>query len=405
MKEKLKAVFLLICSMIFFFSGCSPRAKTEPPKTLADKPLAAFQNELLDLAFETATMIPLDPHIKDRARTQEKVVAASLQLDQPHLALRYIEKIENWRRGAAYGDLAFYKAKRGDTHDVHQYLNLAGQIAESTEDWRKDTIKVKIAKTHVLLGQIQQAGQFAQGVVDFESGKVDGVKAMTADQDSFDDQVKALEALIASGNFDMIKNALEAYTELFNRFYDDLERRSPVEEKIKISWNKVPLFIRVELLMSLAGFALDHEDSGKALDLVNEAHIIMEGTEWPLEYQIPLMAKLDLLRFRCGDQQKAKADADTLLTLFQSERKKIVNIYRAGAIRPLAEAYQSMGDAVAALTVYKFAINEGIENPNSRPRAEDLTATLISMAIHGVEPDDGLWTLIRQIKAGLADPW
>jgi hypothetical protein len=405
MRENLKLLFFLICSALFFFSGCSPQAKTGAPKTLADKPLAAFQGELLDLAFETATAIPVDPHIKDRARTQENVVAVSLRLDQPQRALKYIEGIENWRRGAAYGDLAFYKAKHGDVAGVHQDLNIAGQIAEFAEDWRKDTIKVKMARAYALLGQTQQADEFGKGVVEFESGKVDQVKAMTADKNSFDDQIKSLDELVALGHFDITKNALEAYAELFNRFYGDPQRRSQAEEKIKMSWNKLPLFMRIDLLMAMAGFALDHADQVKALALTNEAQLLADGAEWPLEYHIPMVAKLDLLRFRCGEQQKARASADALLSLFNAEGKKIVNIDRAGVLRPLAETYQSMGDRAAALAVYKLALAEGVENPNSRPRAEDLSATLISMALHGVEPDDELWTRIRQIKDGLADPW
>ena len=64
-----------------------------------------------------------------------------------------------------------------------------------------------------------------------------------------------------------------------------------------------------------------------------------------------------------------------------------------------------MGDTATALSAYKRAVEEGVENPNSRPRAEDLSATCLSMAVHGVEPDAVLWTRIRQINDGLGDPW
>ena len=61
------------------------------------------------------------------------VVAASLELDQPLLALVLLKNIGNWRRGAGYGDLAFYCARHGYTGEVQQYLNLAVQISESAE--------------------------------------------------------------------------------------------------------------------------------------------------------------------------------------------------------------------------------------------------------------------------------
>ena len=267
--------------------------------SLTDKPLAAYQNELLDIAFETASAIPIQPHIKDRSQAQERVVAASLELDQPWRACGLIEKIENWRRGAGYADLAFYCAKHGYTGEVQQYLNLAVQISESAEDWRRDHIRVKIANTYTLLGQTRQADQYVMGLADAESGKVAGVKAMIADEDHFDEQMDALDAFIAPGNFDTVENALKACANLFNRFYDNAERRLLVEEKIKNSWGKLPIFKRVELLTELAGFALDHADQVKALELVNEAQLLMDGAQWRPEHRIPMISKLVKLRFQC----------------------------------------------------------------------------------------------------------
>ena len=407
-------LLLVFFTLIFFAAGCVRQCRIDDVAqnkagkagSLMDKPIAAYQDDLLGLAFKTASAIPIKPHIKDRSLSQEKVVAASLELDQPLRALSYIENIGNWRRGAGYADLAFYSARHGCAGEVQKYLDLAVQISsESDEDWRRDLIRVKIANTYTLLGQTPQADQFETGVVDSESGKVAGVKAMIAGEDSFDEQMKALDALIAPGNFDVAVNALKSCTNLFNRFYDNAERRSLVEDKIKTSWSKLPIFMRIELLTDLAGFALDHADQARALELVNEAQLFMDGSQWLPEYRIPMISKLAELRFRAGDRQKARTDADDLLALFDSQGDKIVNIYRAGTLRLIAEAYQSMGDTVAALAVYKRAVKEGVENPNSLPRAEDLSATCLSMALHGVEPDAELWARIRQISEGLGDPW
>jgi len=80
-------------------------------------------------------------------------------------------------------------------------------------------------------------------------------------------------------------------------------------------------------------------------------------------------------------------------------------MFRAGALRPVAEAYHALGDAKTALAIYRIAVDDGAENPNARPRAEDLTETCISMAVRGVQPDERLLTRIRQIEAGLREPW
>jgi hypothetical protein len=360
---------------------------------------------LLDVAFETATAIPIDPHIKDRSKAQEAVVATCLQLDQPVRALRYLEKIENWRRGYGYADLAFYCAENGYRDEAERYMKSAEEIARTTEDWRRDRIRVRIAQTHTVLGQTREAHRAGGNVVESEMGKVAGVRAMTADDESFSVQVASLNEMLARGDFDLTRNALTSYTRLFHRFYDNPQRRSLVEEKIKTSWEKMPIFIRFELLATLAESALEHNDAVKARRLIDEARLFMTEYEWPLEHRTPMSSRLVALRYRAGETEQARAEADALRARFAEDGKSIVNIYRAGALRPLAEAYQSMEDAETARAVYAQAIEEGIENPNSRPRAEDLSATCCSMALHEVEPSPAMWARIREIQKGLSDPW
>ena len=117
------------------------------------------------------------------------------------------------------------------------------------------------------------------------------------------------------------------------------------------------------------------------------------------------MAQLAALRHRAGEKSQARVEVDAALAKFEAERQKIVNIDRAKTLRPIAEAYSSMSDASAALMVYKRALEEGVENPNSRPRAEDLAATLCSMALNRFEPDAQTWLRIVEICDGLGQPW
>jgi len=392
MRLKSSIFFLAVIAALVYLSSCEvwagqdavserrPSSENTSVKidALMDKPIAAFQRDLLDFAFATATAIPIRPHIKDRSRTQEAVVAASLELDQPQRAHSYIEMIDNWRRGSGYADLAFYAAQHGKTNEAQHYLKLASQSTRDpkVEDWRRDRIRVKIAKVHLWLGQTRQADQFAAGVVESESGHVD-----------------------------IIKNALDAYAALFDRFYDDAERRLQAEKKIKAGWGNLPVLFRIKLLLTLSRSALHHADPGQALKLVNEVQAMTDAHQWPPRYGIPIQAQLAGLRSRAGDTQRARTDADAALALFDAVRHQMVDIDRAGTIRPLAETYQSMGDTAAALALYKRVVEEGVQNPNSRPHAEELSATCRSMALHGVEPDAPLWARMRQIRKGLGSPW
>ncbi len=407
---------LLGCLLISCLTGCgrqpaeksvSQQSAEKAGSLFQDKPLSAYQTELLDLAFETATMIPIVPHIKDRSKTQDAVVTLCFKLDQPQRALRYIEKIGNWRRGSGYADYAFYCAQHGFSNEVQHYLDFAEQIATiADQDWGRDQIKIKISRTHTLLGQTVQAKRIAAGVDTFsESGKVARVEATLCTEDTFVSQVEEMDRLIATGDFDAVKNALYVCAELFNRFYDNTERRSQMEEKIKTSWKQMPVFIRIDLLLELADFALGHADQPKALSLVNEAKTIMDEHTWPAEYRIPLEARIAECRFRSGDEEAARSAAADLLTFYNQHQSEIINIDKAKTLIPVAEAFQTIRNSTKALAVYKPAVEAAVENPNSRPRAEDLSAICLSMVKHTVEPDAALWARIREIKGALGDPW
>ena len=374
-------------------------------ENITDKPLADYQQKLLELAFDAATIIPIKPHIKDRSRAQEKVVEATLKLGQPRRADTYINKIDNWRRGIGYAHMAFYLAQKDHNVEAEYYLNLADQVAIVAEDWRRDRIKSRIAQTYVLLGNNEEADNYSAGLESAETGKMDQVKMMRFDEETFNDHIVSLDALVSRGDVDITRNVLMAYAELFNRFYHNKKYRSLSEEKIRTSWTKIPWFIRVEVLMDLSRYAMENDDQARALEIINEAQEFVETAYWRLEHRIAFMARLIKLRHSAGDQEKAQKDAAAMLKLFMEEGATIVNIYRAEALCPLAEAYQAMGDKETALKVYKMAIKESLENPNSRPRAEDLSLTYFSMALHEVEPDAELWGRIRQVNQELKSPW
>jgi len=396
--------------------AAQPTAPVAPPAApakggLADRPLPTWRGDLLDAAFKSVSAMPQNPHRKNRSRAQESVVTTCLELDQPVRALRCLERIDDWRRGKCYADLAFWAAQHEATAEVPRLLELALQIAEQeaknedVQEWQRDRIKVTVAKTHVWLGHAAEAAELQQDTEVFESGKVEAVKAMVIADGAFDEEFKSLSAVLAAGSFDPSQSALETCAQLFNRFYGDAERRNRLEERIKGSWSKLPTQIRVDLALELGGFALRHKDPAKALALADETRALIDGSKWEPNDHLPMVARLAELRFRAGDEKSAHAGLAAALARYDAERDRIVDIYRAGTLRPLAEATQAMGGKAEALALYKRCVEEGIANPNSRPRADDLAATCCSMARHGVEPDTALWSRLMEIEGRLGDPW
>ncbi len=388
---------------------CGCQKKTAPGRAVAisDKPLAGYQSELLSIAFEVASAVPSVPHIKDRSATQEAVVTACLELGQPLKASSFAERIENWRRGMCYANLAFYFAQHDLGDEARHHIGLAEKVLKEDhgQEWRSNRIYIRIRQTRTLLGDAAVSEGEPTEVVESETGKAEEAVAMVSDANSFDKTVALLDVLIASGNFDMTKNALTAYARLFERFYDDESRRSVSESKIRGSSDRLPVPVRTDLYILLAEAALDHSDNAKCISLIDEIQLVVSEQGWPAEQHVPLMGRLIEIRYRAGDAEAAKREADSCVELFESRKDAMVNLYRALTLRPLAQAYQAMGDSVKALSVYRQVIEEGLANPNSRPRAQELSATCVSMALYGVEPDAELMGRIRQIREGLGQPW
>lgn len=411
-----KLCLLLTTSLLLtVFSGCSSKpeqsseASTDTHDVKSDPPLEEFQSNLLKLAFDTATSIPVEPHIKTRSEWQQKVVGTWLKLEQPEQAVTHAEKIDNWRRGLCYAEAAFYYAQQGDQDNAHQILKLAGiEYEKGLQEWRIDQVKIAIAKVHMLLGEKSEVEKIESQLHESGTGAMDSARATKENEDSFEKQTEVLDSLIAAGSFEAVKNALYAYTELYRTFYGDFEKRKTIGDKIRSSWKPLPLFIRFELLNKLIEFSLEHNDPKNALEIIEESQELIDAHNWPLRYRISMQATLSLFRFKAGDGERAILQADSVLELFMKEGtnpSKIVNIYKAESLIPLAESYNGMGNRKKTLEVYKLALKSAVENPNSRPQAEDITDILCSMALHRVEPDEALKTEIANHIAQLGDPW
>jgi tetratricopeptide (TPR) repeat protein len=151
---------------------------------------------------------------------------------------------------------------------------------------------------------------------------------------------------------------------------------------------------------------LEHSDKAKAAAIVKELKVFLDGLRIRPEYEIPLRSRLAALRFRTGDAQTARDELAAAMELYDKTREKeIINMFRAGVLRVVAQAYVAIGDDDSALKVYRRAIEEGVVNINSRPRAMDLCETCVSMALNQIEPDEKLWARIKAINEELGDPW
>lgn len=366
------------------------------PESLED-----FRQELLGLAYQVASAIPLQPHIKDRSRAQEEAVLAALELEQPALAISYLDGIANWRRGLCAAEIARYFASRGDAQRAMEFAGHAEAFLSETKSWRHQRLRARIAVVHALLGDEAAVKEYTADLPDAERGKVQQAEA--TDQSTEPEELQEqLDELMSTGVYDAQRNALDAYLKLYRNHYNDESFRAAAEDRILGAMEPFPIIVRLEFLEALARIAAEHGDQEKALGFVAEAQDYVETLNWLPEDRIGLAGKVIELRAAAGDVDSAKALAAETLELYETEfREKTQNFLRGKALRPIAEAYAAMGEQGAALAVYRKAVEEGAINPNTRPRAEDLAATARSMALHGVKPDEELWNRMRGILAEL----
>jgi tetratricopeptide (TPR) repeat protein len=421
----------LVISAIVANPAADPNGKTgvvylEPGAKVeaTDKALASYQAKLVERAFDAASTLPIRPHIKNRSRAQERVIEGCLKLDQPQRALRYAKGIDNWRRGKAYAQIATYLVESRDGANVENLLIHARQIANrpSLGPWRQNRIRMAIARTRMLLGQREQVNKlvleakaahptslnaakkqdkgYATEVTDAK-GQV--VKAMTTTKDAFDERMIRLNQLVEADNYEVIKQALQGYVELFEQFYKQTNLRSRAKSGLTRAWHDVPTFVRLNHALRLVNIALAHDNSDHALQLLADAREIFDSANWEIQNQLVYQARMARLQHAAGEQSEATETLKSLMSKFQNNKTQVRAFERASILRPIAEALAKIGETGSAVTTYQMALKEGAINPNLRPKADDLSKTCISMAVHGIQPREAMWQQIDTTLDELRD--
>ncbi|MBK7876260.1 MAG: hypothetical protein IPJ77_10965 [Planctomycetes bacterium] len=400
-------------------SSRASQAATAPAERklgpLVDAEVAPSRARLLDIAFEAAALLPENPHIRNRERNRGEVVEACLAIDLPVRAHEFAQGMTTWRQGNAFAALACYAARRGAEAETERLIELARTSAEEaarkndeagkSQGWQRDRIFVRIAEAYELLGKGAKAERFTSSASTEEKSKLIGLHAERADAAGFEALIAELDGVLATTTFEQVESSLRACTELYGRFYADAEKRAAIEARFTSSWKHVPLQVRIELTLGLAHVAAEASDATNALRFVDEARATFDGVLWEPQDYVAIGAGIAAARHRAGATAAARAELDAFAARYVVERDSIVDIYRAKAVRALAEAYGVVGEAGLRAEHYARAVEEGNVNPNGRPRVDDLVATCCSMVRTGFVVDEKLLARIEAVKAGLKAPW
>ena len=405
-------------ALIFTFGLLSCAADTEgldgeqqfaPPAEVAEPQLRPLEQELFDIAYGAASEMPLSPHIKNRSRAQESVVQAMLLKGQVASARAATEGIENWRKGLSHGHLALFSALRGDRVAAEEHIKFARNIAanpteKNVQEWRADRIAARVLLSEELLSAGMKDLTISPAIEKGDRADDEAIRAHLLKESELDEFFLTTDSLMQSGDLEEVSRIMQTLAFLHARLYERSEVRSQIEALVQQNCVKVPLQICVELKMHLAENMLYKGEKESAAAWLTEVSGHMEASSWPPERGLPIEAKLYSLAHRAGDEG-SKELLDGLLPKYHQNLRYIVDIYRAGVLRAIAEAYHEIGDEGSCLSFLRMAVDAGVQNPNSRPRAHDLTATCLLLIRLDVEPDEDLMNSLRRVRDGLGDPW
>lgn len=387
-----------------FASGASTTAdRVELAQAATDQ---AWRLQLLDFALDVANRVPTQGHERDRARLQELTGLALLDAGMPDRAATCARMIDGWRRGSLLAAIALEQAKRSDKSDDARALATQALAARaSTLDWQRERINAMVARVYALLGDDTEANRLEKGLGEPEMGKVAATRAARFPAADFDAQTKMVDEWLATKNFDLVRNAADVSLELYSGNFADATRRSRIEAAVAAANAQLPFDLRIANLLRLSDMAHKHADVTAANAFIDQAQAQCAAAKWLVEDELVQLSAIAGAKARAGNVTGARKDLEAAVAKFDSARGGIVDIFRAQALRPIAEAYALLGDGAMARAVYGRALTDGASNANARPRADDLVLTSISMSRMRIEPDAAMDAQMRAIRDGLVQPW
>ena len=375
-------------------------------QTPASPPLANLsRDDLLDLAFQISTSIPIEPFPSDRARMQALVAQACIKNGSLIQAIQYASKIEGWRQGELFALIGQQYASANETQLARDFAARAMEVAANEIDWRRERIVIETAKLYLQLGDSTKASALVEGATQAELGKLEAARTGIVLQSQLDNQADMFDKAIATKNFDLARGAIEGYLVWLNRVSQDEIRTTRALKTIDDALLGLPFDLQVKYGIDLADILHKNLKRDLAILKLNKATEIFSTTTFLPEDVAPLGAMIAQARIRMGDEQSARLLLQRLYSEYSTRREGIVNLRRATSLRALAEGFCELGDRDDAIACYTLALEEGTINPNARPRAEDLGATCISMAEYGISLTPDLKYRIDTIRSSLTYPW
>lgn len=403
-----RAVLAAIAAGTMWFSGCAhdgvPAESASRTAARADA-VGASGRALVEEAFAVACAMPGGPHARPRARTQEDVALAALELGFEARAVEMAREILDWRRAEVYARAAQRAASEGRRDEALALADRAHAAIPPDANWSRERVAMEAAIAFELAGAPAKSAELLPLVVESDRGRVRAAAIPALPAEALPAEADAFDRAIATQDLDMVRSAIVGWTALLRRWSADDALRARAVQALDGAIAGLPVDLRIDANLALARTFRGLGLPGEAKSRLDAAIATFACAELLPEDVAPIGCMVAEGRIAAGDVAGAKAGLRDLRKRFDSARTGIMTTRLARSLRALGAAWAAAGDPEMARRAFRDALDAGLVNPNGRPRAEDLVATCIAMATSGTTPDPFTAQKIEEVRTQLGEPW
>ena len=365
---------------------------------------SSASRDAFDYAFKFASAIVSDP--KDMGKAQEAVVWDLTSSGSWKDAEATAAKIEGWRRGTAYADLATALAKAGRVDDAKRMIAKAEAFRPTVEGWQNVRIASHVAAAYAALGEKDKAKTLAVAVATEDLQQYGGMSTATvasgmAAQGEFDGAAAELDRLKEGKDLDDAWWRTVGYVDMARQKSLTREQRVKSISAARQAAEDIPGWRKAEALESIA-------DEFRKLGLPKEAKAAVASAQAilaALPDTMPIKAPLLSNCARSWAELGKNATARALLIQVESLAPKVQSIERPVVYANAASSFAAMKETAEARRLYALALQDAATLVNARPRALAVVEICRSIGKSGIGLDEPTRARLNDLYAGLKDPW
>jgi tetratricopeptide (TPR) repeat protein len=365
---------------------------------------SSASRDAFDYAFKFASAIVSDP--KDMSKAQEAVVWDLTSSGAWRDAEVSAAKVEGWRRGTAYADLATALAKAGRVDDARRMIAKAEAFRPTIEGWQNLRIASHIAAAYAALGENDKAKTLAVAVATEDTQQYGGMSTATvasglASKGEFDGAAAELDRLKEGKDLDDAWWRTVGYVDMSRQKALTRDQRVKAITSARQAADGIPGWRRAEALESIADEFRKLGMPKQAKEAVADAQTILVALPDTLPIKAPLLSNCARSWAELGDAETARS----LLVQVEALAPKVQPIERPVVYANAASSFAAMKDTVSAKRLYGQALEEAASLVNARPRALAVVEICRSIGKSGVGLDEPMRARLNALYAGLKDPW